>query len=158
MEASRSRLVRLAARRRSLAKLLIALLVARIVTTIGEAIESRLTWWSLLVTALIALEAWRAWRVSRLGAAASQEDAAPAATPGDSGAERALAFLERVGPWVLYAFTAAFVAVFVGMSAADTSRDTLLDITVIAREALTLLFVVIVVLAYRTLRAGRAAD
>jgi hypothetical protein len=153
MEQSRSRTVRLATRRRSLVKLLVALLIARIAVTIGEAIESRLTWWSLLVTAVIALEAWRAWGVARAGTAAEAAD--PNVQPVPSRAEHALGFLERIGPPVLYVFTIAFAAVFIGFTVTDTDRDALLDIAVIAREALTLLFLVILVLGYRALHIAQ---
>ncbi|MEZ5121694.1 MAG: hypothetical protein R2736_08970 [Solirubrobacterales bacterium] len=62
---SRSRTVRLVEQRLSIVRLLVALFVARIVVTIAEIAESRLTLWSVLISAAIGIEAWRAWRVRR---------------------------------------------------------------------------------------------
>lgn len=144
----RSRTRDLAERRPSLVRLLIALFVARVAVTAVEVTESRLTWWSLLVTAAIGIEAWRAWTVSRV---ARTEHAEPAPPP-DSRWDRFLRPLERSGPAVLYALTAVFLAATLVLVILGDPRDTLLDIAIIGRELTTLFFLAVIVAAYLSLR------
>ena len=134
-------------RRTSLVRLLIALFVARIVVTITEIAEARLTWWSVLVTAAIGAEAWRAWIVARAG-----RDAAAAEPIPDPGWDRVLRPLERYGPAVLTVLTVLYAAAFIALTVAGESRDRLLDVTVIAREALTFFFLFVLVAGYRSIR------
>lgn len=143
-----SRIVRLAERRRALVKLLIALVVARIVTTVGEIVEERLTFFSVLITAALALEAWRAYAVTHR--AGAHEVDRPSGVP--ELPERILSVAERVGPALLYAFTAVFAVIFAVFELADLSQDTLLDISVIARDVTTVVFVAILLLGYLSLR------
>lgn len=140
----RSRTRDLAQRRPSLVRLLIALFVARVAVTVVEVTETRLTWWSLLVTAAIGIEAWRAWTVSRV-AKVEHLDAAPLP---DSKWDRFLRPLERSGPAVLYSLTVVFLAATLLLVILGSSRDTLLDIAIIGREITTLFFLAVIVAAY----------
>jgi hypothetical protein len=143
-------------RRQSLARLVITLFFARIATTVVEVTESHLTWWSLLITLAIGLEAWRAWTVLR--AARSDPDApAPAPLP-DTAWDRMLRPCERYGPAVLIVLTVAFIVAVVVLAIAGTSRDRLLDIGVIGREATTIFFLFIVVAGYASVRSARTPD
>ena len=65
--------MRLAQRRPTLVRFLTALLVFRIVTTITEIIEQRITWFSLIITLALAIETWRAWQVARAAGAATTD-------------------------------------------------------------------------------------
>ena len=144
----RSRTRDLAKRRPSLVRLLIALFVARVAVTVVEVTETRLTWWSLLITAAIGIEAWRAWTVSRV---AKVEHLEPAPPP-DSKWDRFLRPLERSGPAVLYSLTAMFLAATLVLVILGNSRDTLLDIAIIGREITTLFFLAVILAAYRSVR------
>lgn len=144
----RSRTRDLAKRRPSLVRLLIALFVARVAVTVVEVTETRLTWWSLLITAAIGIEAWRAWTVSRV---AKVEHLEPAPPP-DSKWDRFLRPLERSGPAVLYSLTAIFLAATLVLVILGNSRDTLLDIAIIGREITTLFFLAVILAAYRSVR------
>ena len=151
----RSRTRDLAERRPSLVRLLIALFVARVAVTVVEVTETRLTWWSLLVTLAIGIEAWRAWTVSRV---AKVEHSHPAPLP-DSKWDRFLRPLERRGPAVLYSLTAVFLAATLVLLILGNPHDTLLDIAIIAREITTLFFLTVILAAYlsvrRAARCGR---
>jgi hypothetical protein len=138
----------LAERRPSLVRLLIALFVARVAVTVVEVTETRVTWWSLLVTAAIGIEAWRAWSVSRVPEAGRAD---PAPLP-DSKWDRFLRPLERSGPAVLYFLTAIFVAATLALVILGSSHDTLLDIAIIGREITTLIFFAVIVAAYLSVR------
>lgn len=151
---SRSRTVRLVEQRLSIVRLLIALFVARIVVTIAEIAESRLTFWSVLISAAIGIEAWRAWRVRRT---ARQADAAPPPPPADSVWNRILTPTERYGPAVLYVLTALFVVATIAMVADGEAQDRLLTVTVVAREVTTFLFLGVFLTAVMAVRAGRPA-
>ena len=144
----RSRTRDLAERRPSLVRLLIALFVARVAVTVVEVTETRLTWWSVLVTAAIGIEAWRAWTVSRV---AKVEHSDPAPLP-DSKSDRFLRPLERSGPAVLYSLTAVFLAATLVLVILGNSRDTLLDIAIIGREITTLFFLAVIVAGYLSVR------
>ena len=151
---SRSRTVRLVEQRLSIVRLLIALFVARIVVTIAEIAESRLTLWSVLISAAIGIEAWRAWRVRR---AAQRAGEAPAPPLVDSVWDRMLTPVERYGPAALYVLTGLFVVATVAMVADGEAQDRLLDVTLIAREVTTFLFLVVFVVAALAVRATRSA-
>jgi hypothetical protein len=140
--------VALAERRGSLVRLLIALFIARIVVTITEIVESELTVFSAVITAAIGIEAWRAWRVSRV---AQREGGRTVELP-DTAWNRILLPLERRGPVILYALTAAYAIAFIAVSVAGESRDTLLDAAVISREAITFLFLGVLVAGYLSVR------
>ncbi|UGS36384.1 hypothetical protein [Capillimicrobium parvum] len=140
--------------RLSIVRLLIALFVARIVVTVAEIAESRLTVWSVLISVAIGVEAWRAWRV-RL--AAKRAGLAPPPPPADSVWNRILTPVERVGPAVLYVVTVLFVVATVAMVADDQAQDRLLNLTLVVREITTFLFVAIFIVAALAVRAGRAA-
>jgi hypothetical protein len=140
--------VALARRRASLVRLLIALFVARIVVTITEITESEISVFSAFVTAAIGVEAWRAWRVSRV---AARESEAAVALP-DTVWNRLLLPLERRGPVVLYALSAAYAIAFVAVLAAGESRDALLDAAVITREVITFAFLGVLLAGYLSVR------
>ncbi len=148
----RSRTVSLAERRSSLVRLLIALLVARIVVTLAELTEQRLSVISLVVTAALSVEAGRAYSVSRHAGAHEVE---ASGEPG--GVDRVLTAFERFGPPLLYALTIGFVIAYVALELGDRSQETLLDVTVIAREVTTLVFLAVIVLGYAWLRRANAA-
>ena len=112
----RSRTRDLAERRLSLVKLLVAIFVARMVVTVVEVTEQRLSFFSILVTAAIAVEAWRAWSVARV---AKQEHAEPAPLP-DTPWDRFLRPLERVGPAIVYGLTVVFAVVRSSSSSSAT--------------------------------------
>jgi hypothetical protein len=152
---SRSRTVRLVEQRLSIVRLLIALFVLRIVVTIAEIAESRLTFWSALISLAIGLEAWRAWRVR---SAAQRTGAAPPPPPADSVWNRILTPAERYGPAVLYVLTVLFVVATIAMVADGEAQDRLLTITVIAREVTTFLFLGVFLCAVMAVRAGRPAS
>jgi hypothetical protein len=152
----RGRTRELVERRQSLARLLITLFVARIATTVVEIVESHLTWWSLLITLAIGIEAWRAWTVLR---AARRDPDAPAPAPlPDSAWDRMLRPVERYGPAVLIVLTIAYIAAVVVLAVDGTSREHLLDAGVIGREATTFFFLFIVVAGYASLRGVPRAD
>ena len=144
----RSRTRDLAERRLSLVKLLIAIFVARMVVTVIEVTEERVSVFSALITAAIAIEAWRAWAVSRV-AKRGHLQAAPIP---DSGWDRFLRPLERFGPAVIYALTAVFVVVAVALLVAGSSHDALLDAAVIGREITTFFFLGVVLAGYMSVR------
>jgi hypothetical protein len=147
---SRSRTVRIVQQRLSIVRLIIALFVARIVITVAEIAESRLTLFSVLISAAIGIEAWRAWRVAR---AAHETGTVERPIP-DSVWDRVLRPLERVGPVVLYALTVVFVIVYVVLATGGGSQDTLLDITVIAREVTTFGILGVLLAAYLSIRGA----
>jgi hypothetical protein len=140
--------VALAERRGSLVRLLIALFVARIVVTITEIAESEVTLFSAVITAAIGIEAWRAWRVSRV---AQREGGPPVELP-DTVWNRILLPLERRGPVILYALTAAYAVAYLAVRISGESRDTLLDAAVISREVITFLFLGVLVAGYLSVR------
>lgn len=144
----RSRTRDLAERRLSLVKLLVAIFVARMVVTVVEVTEQRLSFFSILVTAAIAVEAWRAWSVARV---ARQEHAEPAPLP-DTAWDRFLRPFERVGPAIVYGLTAAFVVVAVVLLALGNPHDALLDIAIACREITTVVFVGVIFAAYMSVR------
>jgi hypothetical protein len=149
---TRSRTVRLVEQRLSIVRLIVALFVARMVVTVGEIAESRLTVWSVLISLAIGLEAWRAWLVRR---AAKRAGEAPPPPPADSVWNRILTPVERVGPAVLYVLTAVFVVAVLVLVIDGASQDALLDTILIAREITTLLFIAVFVVAGLAVRAGR---
>lgn len=138
----------LAERRLSLVKLLIALFVARMVVTVVEVTEQRLSFWSVLITAAIGIEAWRAWSVSRV---AKREHREPAPLP-DTAWDRFLRPLERVGPAAIYALTAVFVVVALVLLALGNPHDTLLDVAIVCREITTFFFLGVILAAYMSVR------
>ena len=146
----RSRTRDLVERRLSLVRLVIAIFVARIAVTVVEVSESNVSVWSALITVAIAIEAWRAWAVSRV---AKREQLEPAPVP-DSGWDRLLRPLERSGPPVIYALTAAFVVAVLVLVLVGDSRDTLLDVAVIGREITTFFFLGVVFAGYMSVREG----
>lgn len=150
----RSRTRDLVEKRLSLVRLLIAIFVARIAVTVVEVSESNVSWWSALITLAIAIEAWRAWTVARV---AKREHLAPAEVP-DSGWDRFLRPLERVGPAVVYGLTAVFVVAVLVVVALGNSRDTLLDVAVIGREITTFVFLGIVFAGYMSVRQPRSGS
>jgi hypothetical protein len=144
----RSRTRDLVERRLSLVRLLIAIFVARIAVTVVEVSESNVSWWSALITLAIAIEAWRAWTVARV---AKREQLEPAPVP-DSGWDRFLRPLERVGPAIVYALTAVFVVAVLVLVALGNPRDTLLDAAVIGREITTFFFLGVIFAGYMSVR------
>ena len=144
----RSRTRDLVERRLSLVRLVIAIFVARIAVTVVEVSESNVTFWSALITLAIGIEAWRAWSVMRI---AKRGDLKPAPVP-DSGWDRFLRPLERTGPAVIYALTAAFVVAALVLVALGNPRDTLLDVALVGREVTTFFFLAVVLAGYMSTR------
>jgi hypothetical protein len=128
--------------------LLIALFAARIVVTVTEIIESEVTVFSAVITAAIGVEAWRAWRVSRV----ARKDPAPSLELPDTVWNRVLLPLERRGPVVLYALTAAYAVAYVIVRVSGEPRDTLLDAAVISRELITFVFLGVLLAGYLSVR------
>lgn len=118
------------------------------VVTVVELGEQRVNLFTALITAAIAIEAWRAWAVSRV---AKREHLQEAPIP-DSGWDRFLRPLEKYGPAVIYALTAAFALVAVVILILGDSHDALLDAAVIGREITTFFFVAVILSAYMSLR------
>jgi hypothetical protein len=118
------------------------------VVTVVELTEQRLTFWSILVTAAIGIEAWRAWSVSR---AAKGGDREQAPLP-DTAWDRFLRPLERSGPAVIYGLTAIFVVAAVVLLVLGDPHDRLLDIAVVCREITTVVFVGVILAAYMSVR------
>lgn len=147
----RSRTRDLAERRLSLVRLLIALFVARMVVTVAEVTEQRLSLWSVLITAAIGIEAWRAWTVSRV---AKRERREPEPLP-DSPWDRFLRPLERRGPAIIYALTALFVVAALVLLALGNPHDALLDVALICREITTLVFLAVLLAGYMSVRRAR---
>lgn len=152
-----SRIVRLAERRQALVKLLVALLVARIVTTAAELTEQKVGFFTILITVALAVEAWRAYAVTRR---AGTRQAAEGRSGIPELPERILSAFERFGPTALYAFTGVFVVAYGVFELTALSNTALLDFTAVAREATTVVFVAILVLGYVSLppderRSGR---
>jgi len=147
----RLRTTELVERRLSLVRLIIALFVARIVVTIAEITEERVSAFTALVTAAIGVEAWRAWSVARTARAAADE---PAALP-DTRWDRLLRPAERRGPALLYALAAAFALTYIAFKVFDGNAETLLDVTVIVREVTTFLFLGVLLAGYMSVRATR---
>jgi hypothetical protein len=150
----RSRTRDLVERRLSLVRLLLAIFVARIAVTVVEVSESNVSWWSALITLAIAIEAWRAFTVARV---ARREHRSPAPIA-DSGWDRFLRPLERVGPVAIYALTAAFVVAVLVLVALGDSRDTLLDVAVIGREITTFFFLGVIFAGYMSVRQPRGPE
>jgi hypothetical protein len=146
----RSRTRDLAERRLSLVKLLVAIFVARMVVTVVELTEQRLSFWSILITVAIAVEAWRAWSMARV---AKREHAEPEPLP-DSAWDRFLRPLERVGPTVVYGLTALFVVAALVLLVLGDPHDRLLDIATVCREITTFVFVGVILAAYMSVRQG----
>jgi small-conductance mechanosensitive channel len=144
----RSRTRDLAERRLSLVKLLVALFVARMVVTVVEVTEQRLSFWTILVTLAIGVEAWRAWSVARV---ARREHLESAPLP-DSGWDRFLRPVERVGPAVVYGLTAVFAVAALVLLVLGNPRDALLDVAVVCREITTVVFVAVILAAYMSVR------
>jgi hypothetical protein len=144
----RSRTRDLAERRLSLVRLLIALFVARMVVTVVEVTEQRLSLWSAVITVAIGIEAWRAWSVSRV---AKREHRKPVPLP-DTAWDRFLRPLERTGPAVIYGLTAVFVLAAVVILVLGNPRDTLLDVAIICREITTFFFLGVILAAYMSVR------
>lgn len=149
----RSRTRYVAERRLSLVRLLIALFVARVVITIVELTEERITWWSLLVTLAIGIEAWRAWSVARV---ARRSGVAPGPLP-DTVWDRMLAPAERAGPAIIYAATAVFVVVALVLLALGNPHDVLLDVAIVAREITTFLVIGVLIAGYLSVRDAEAS-
>ena len=129
-------------------KLLVAIFVARMVVTVVEVTEQRLSFWSILITAAIAIEAWRAWSVARV---ARREHAEPAPLP-DNAWDRFLRPLERVGPAVVYGLTALFVVVSLVLLILGNPHDALLDVAIACREITTVVFVGVILAGYMSVR------
>jgi hypothetical protein len=129
-------------------KLLVAIFVARMVVTVVEVTEQRLSFWSILITAAIAIEAWRAWSVARV---ARQEHREPSSLP-DNAWDRFLRPLERVGPAIIYGMTALFVLVSLVLLALGNSHDALLDVAIACREITTVVFVGVILAGYMSVR------
>jgi hypothetical protein len=147
-------MARLAARRRSLVRLLIVLVVARMIVTVTEIVEEDVSVIALLVTVALAVEAWRGWSIAR---AARGAEAIPP-PPADSGWEEALLRpCERYGPWVIGAFAVAYVIAYVALLVSGAPRDELIDIAAIAREVLLVPVILILVAGYRSARAQERA-
>jgi hypothetical protein len=144
----RSRTRDLVERRLSLVRLVIAIFVARIAVTVVEVSESSVTFWSALITLAIGIEAWRAWSVMRV---AKRGDLVPRPIP-DSGWDRFLRPLERVGPAVIYALTAIFVVAVLVLVVLGNPRDTLLDVAMVGREVTTFFFLAVVLAGYMSTR------
>ncbi|HWC09420.1 MAG TPA: hypothetical protein VG458_10245 [Solirubrobacterales bacterium] len=113
-----------------------------------EVTEERLSLFSVLITAAIAIEAWRAWAVSRV---AGREHLQAAPIP-DSGWDRFLRPLERHGPAVIYALTAIFAVVAIVLLLLGDSHEALLDAAVIGREITTFFFLAVVLAGYMSVR------
>jgi len=123
-----------------------------VVVTVVEVTEQRVSVFSAFITLAIAVEAWRAWAVSRV----AKRDHLQAEPIPDSGWDRFLRPLERYGPAVIYALTAAFVVAAVVILAIGDPHDRLLDVAVIGREITTFFFLAVVLAAYMSLRQGNA--
>ncbi len=147
----RSRTRDLAERRLSLVRLLIAIFVARMVVTVVEVTEERVSVFSAFITAAIAIEAWRAWAVSRV----AKRDHLQAAPIPDSGWDRFLRPLERYGPAVIYALTALFVVAAVVVLLIGDSHDRLLDVAIVGREITTFFFVAVILAGYMSVRQAK---
>jgi hypothetical protein len=102
----------------------------------------------VLITLAIAVEAWRAWSVARV---APRGELAPAPIP-DSPWDRFLRPLERIGPTVIYALTAAFVVAAVVLLLLGNPHEMLLDIALVCREITTFFFVVVILAGYMSVR------
>ncbi len=137
-------------RRLSLVRLLIALFVGRMVVTVVEMTEQRLSFFSALITLAIAVEAWRAWSVSRV---AKNGELNPVPIP-DSPWDRFLRPLERVGPAVIYALTAVFVVAAVVLLLLGNPHDALLDVALVCREVTTVVFVAVILAGYMSVRGA----
>lgn len=147
----RSRTRDLAERRLALVRLLIAIFVARMVVTVVEVTEERVSVFSAFITAAIAIEAWRAWAVSRV----AKRDHLQAAPIPDSGWDRFLRPLERYGPAVIYALTALFVVAAVVVLLIGDSHDRLLDVAIVGREITTFFFVAVILAGYMSVRQAK---
>src|SRR5918997_3236095 len=134
----------LVARRGSLMKLLFALVVARIVVTIGEAVESPVSWWSLAIPLALVIEVWRGRAVLRAGRSAAGPERANGPPP-DSIWEKILRPAERFGPPLLYLLTAAFIVAFVALLVAGEPREDLVELSALVREFLSLVVIAVLV-------------
>jgi hypothetical protein len=146
-----SRFVRLAERRPTLVRFLTALLVFRIVTTITEIIEQRITWFSVLITVALAIETWRAWQVAHTAGASKQD---PTATTWD----RFLNPFERYGAAACWILTGAYVALYIALKANGTKATTLIDIVTIVREAQVLVLVGVLLAGFAAVREADRAQ
>jgi len=135
-------------------RLLIALFVARMVVTVVEVTEQRLTWWTTLVTLAIGVEAWRAWSVARV---ARRGGAAPPPLP-DTAWDRLLTPLERRGPAIIYVLTVVFVVAALVILVLGNPHDVLLDVAIVAREITTFVFLGVLLAGYMSVRAAERDD
>lgn len=138
-------MAQLVARRASLMRLLFALVVARIVVTIAEAVESRVSWWSLAITLALVIEIWRGRAVLRAGRSAAAAEVPVRDTPW----ERVLRPFERFGPPALYFLTATFIVAFLGLLVAGEPREDLVELSALVRELLSLIVIIVLVVGYR---------
>ena len=143
--------VRLAERRPTLVGFLTALLVFRIVTTISEIVEQRITYWSLFITAALAIETWRAWEVAHAAGAARVD---PTATKWD----RFLNPFERYGAVVVWVLTAIYVVGFVVLKARDTNAHTLIDVVTVVREAQVLVLIGVLLAGHAAVREAERTE
>jgi hypothetical protein len=150
----RSRTSDLVERRLSLVRLLIAIFVARIAVTVLEVGESSISFFSALITVAIAIEAWRAWMVMRI---AKRYHAAAPPLP-DSGWDRFLRPLERLGPAIVYGLTAVFVLAVIVLLLLGDSHETLLDVALIGREITTFFFLAVILAGYMSVRQARPGE
>jgi hypothetical protein len=141
----------LAQRRPTLVRFLTALLVFRIATTITEVIEQRITWFSLFITAALAIETWRAWQVAHAAGAAQTN---PTTTSWD----RFLNPFERYGAAVCWVLTVVYIGIFVALKADGTKADTLIDIVTIVREAQVLVLVGVLLAGFAAVKEADRAD
>jgi len=118
------------------------------VVTVVELTEQRLSFWSILITAAIAVEAWRAWSVARV----ARRDHVESAPLPDTAWDRFLRPLERVGPAIIYGLTAVFVVAAVVLLITGDPHDALLDIAVVCREITTFVFAGVILAAYMSVR------
>jgi hypothetical protein len=144
-----SRFVRLAQRRPTLVRFLTALLVFRIVTTITEIIEQRITWFSLIITLALAIETWRAWQVAHAAGAATTD---PTTTKWD----RFLNPFERWGALVVWVLTSLYVVTYVVLKVRDVDAHTVIDVVTIVREAQIIVLVGVLLAGFAAVRDADA--
>jgi hypothetical protein len=143
--------VRLAERRPTLVGFLTALLVFRIVTTISEIVEQRITYWSLFITVALAIETWRAWQVAHAAGAARVD---PTATKWD----RFLNPFERYGAVVVWVLTAVYVLGFVVLKARGTNAHTLIDVMTLVRETQVLVLIGVLLAGHAAVREAERTE
>jgi hypothetical protein len=147
-----SRFVRLARRRPTLVHFLTALLVFRIVTTITEFIEQRITYFSLVITAALALETWRAWEVAHAPGAVRTD---PTTTSWD----RFLNPFERYGAAVCWVLTVIYAVGYVVLKIEGVNAHTVIDVVTVVRELQFLVLLGVLLAGFAAVReADRAAE